>query len=63
MRAYVITTGVVFGLIVVAHAWRIVVESRALARDPSFIVITLLAAALSLWAAGVLRRMPGNRGT
>jgi hypothetical protein len=63
VRAYVATTGVVFGLLVLAHIWRIVVEGRALGRDPYFLGITAIAAALSLWAANVLRRMPRNGGT
>ena len=56
MRAYVMTTGVIFGLLVVAHVWRIVAESPSLARDPGYILITLLSALLSLWAGYVLRR-------
>ena len=43
------TTGVIFGLLVVAHVWRMVVESH-LATQPEYIVITLVAALLSLWA-------------
>jgi hypothetical protein len=56
MRAYLITTGAVFGLLVVAHVWRIIGESRALARDPAYLAITLACAALGLWAARLLWR-------
>lgn len=49
MRAYVMTTGVIFGLLVIAHIWRMVVEGH-LAKQPEYIVITLIAALLSLWA-------------
>lgn len=49
MRAYVIITGVIFALLVVAHVWRATVESH-LARDPAFIATTVLAVALSIWA-------------
>jgi hypothetical protein len=58
MRAYVITTGVIFALLVVAHVWRMVAEAPRLASDPGFLVLTLIAAALSVWAALVLRREP-----
>ena len=50
MRTYVITTGAIFGLLVVAHIWRMFVEGH-LARQPEYLVITLVAAALSIWAA------------
>ena len=46
MRAYVATTGVIFGLLVVAHVWRAVVEGPHLATDPWYILITLAAAGL-----------------
>ena len=49
MKAYLITTGVIFGLITVAHLVRIIAEPH-LATDPIYIVLTLLAAALSVWA-------------
>ena len=54
MKAYVMTTGAVFGLLTIAHLWRIIVE-RHLATDPIFILITVAAASLSLWAWRVLR--------
>jgi hypothetical protein len=54
MKAYVITTGVVFGLLTLAHLWRIIVE-RHLATDPIFILITVVAASLCVWAWRVLR--------
>ena len=56
MKTYVMITGVLFALIVVAHIMRIFAESRGLATDPFFIGITLLAGALSVWAAMLLRR-------
>ena len=56
MKAYLITTGTIFGLIVVVHIWRIVVEGPALAKDPIFIMLTVAAAALSLWSLRLLRR-------
>ena len=54
MKAYLITTGTVFGLITIAHVWRVVSESTALVRDPWFILLTVLATALSVWAFSLL---------
>ena len=50
MKAYLITTGIIFGLIVVAHVWRMISESAALAKDPGFLALTCLAAGFSIWA-------------
>jgi hypothetical protein len=57
MKAYVLTTGAVFGLLVVAHIWRVVEEGVALAKNPAYIFITIAAAALSFWAWRLLRLM------
>ena len=58
MRAYVMTTGAVFGLLVLAHLWRVIEEGTHLATDPWYWLITAAAAALCLWAWRVLRLMP-----
>jgi hypothetical protein len=58
MRAYVITTGIVFALLVVAHIWRAIEEGSQLMKQPPFILITLAAAALFVWAMSLLRRSP-----
>ena len=58
MKAYVLTTGSVFGLIVLAHVARVVAEGSQLAKEPSFILMTVAAAALCLWAWRVLRLIP-----
>ena len=57
MKAYIITTGVIFGLITVAHIMRFVMEGSRLATEPVFILLTLLSAALCVWAWQVLRRL------
>jgi hypothetical protein len=56
MRSYVITTGVLFALLVVAHIWRIFGENPRLASDPWYLAITAACAALAVWAWVVLRR-------
>lgn len=58
MKAYVITTGVVFGLLTLAHIWRVIQEGPQLAREPWYILVTLAAAALCLWAMRLLWRSP-----
>ena len=55
MKAYLITTGAVFGLLTLVHLWRIIAEGVHLATDPIFILITLIAASLCVWAWRVLR--------
>jgi hypothetical protein len=60
MKAYVLTTGAIFALIVVAHVWRIVEEGRHLATDPGFVLITASAVALCLWAGRLLWRAGGS---
>ena len=48
------TTGAVFGLLVVVHAWRAVEEGPHIATDPWFILITVLAGGFCFWAWRVL---------
>jgi hypothetical protein len=58
MKAYLITTGTVFALIVGAHIARGVAEGWYVLEDPWFIGLTLLAAGLSGWAWRLLWRLP-----
>ena len=55
MRSYVIATGVIFGLLTVAHLWRMIEEPH-LATDPWFVLATLVAAGLCFGAGRVVRR-------
>jgi hypothetical protein len=55
MKAYVITTGAVFGVVTLAHIWRAFAEGPHLATDPWFILITFATAALCFWAWRLLR--------
>jgi uncharacterized membrane protein len=57
MKAYVTTSGAIFGVLTIAHLLRIAVENRHLATDPFFVLITLASAALCIWAWRVLRRL------
>ena len=58
MKAYVMTTGTVFGLLTLAHIWRVIEEGPHLATEPWYVLITVAAASLSLWAWRLLSRSP-----
>lgn len=57
MKAYVMTSGAIFGLITLAHVWRVFEEGTQLATEPWYVLITLAAAGLSLWAGRLLRAL------
>lgn len=54
-EAYVLTTGVLFGVLTLAHVWRMV-EERQMATEPWYLVITAATAVLSIWAWRLVRR-------
>jgi hypothetical protein len=58
MKSYLMTTGSVFALLVVAHVLRVIEEGSHLARDPWYVLTTVAAAALCLWAGRLLMLMP-----
>ena len=60
MKGYIITSGSVFALLTLAHVWRIVAENRSLVSDPIFVSVTVMAAALSVWALLVLLGSKGR---
>ena len=62
MKAYLVTTGTVFGLIVLAHVWRVFVEGAHPLTEPPFVLLTVTAAVLSVWAWGLLGRASRSRG-
>jgi hypothetical protein len=55
MKAYVITTGAIFGLLTVVHLLRIITEDLHLATNPLYVLITAAAAALGIWAWWLVR--------
>jgi hypothetical protein len=55
MKAYVVTTGALFGLLVLAHLWRLIEEGSHVAKDPWFVGFTFLAGGLALWAWRLVR--------
>jgi hypothetical protein len=58
MKAYLITTGVVFGLLTLMHVVRVIAEGPRLATEPVFVIFTGAAAALCFWAFYLLRLFP-----
>ena len=58
MRAYVITTSVLFAILVAVHALRAIEEGPQLLKEPPFVLTTLGAAVLFAWAVSLLRRSP-----
>ena len=63
MKAYLVVTGAVFGLLTIVHVWRVIDESPSLARDPSFLLITAISAALCGWAVRLLVAARATRVT
>lgn len=62
MRAYVVATGVLFGLIVIAHIARLVAEGTDAFRSPVFVVASLLAIGMVAWSVLVLLRLRRKSG-
>jgi hypothetical protein len=58
MKAYLVTTGAVFGLVTFAHLWRIIDEWPYLATEPWYVLLTAVAAALGVWAWRLIRLSP-----
>jgi hypothetical protein len=56
VKTYVMTTGVVFGLITLAHLLRIMAEGPHLLTEPLWVLLTAATAALAIWAWRLLRR-------
>jgi hypothetical protein len=52
MKAYVMTTGALFGLVTVAHGWEVVDRGRFYGSDA---VVVAIAASLAVWAWRVAR--------
>jgi hypothetical protein len=61
MKAYLITTGTVFGLITVAHICRMFAEGPRLAKEPVFLLLTFVAVGLCVWAWLLVARSSRSR--
>jgi CDP-diglyceride synthetase len=60
MKAYLVTTGVLFALLALAHVARTIAEWSRLTTDPGFLIegpgLGIVGVALALWAWKLLRR-------
>jgi hypothetical protein len=56
MKFYVIITGAIFALITISHVVRMFIEPHVLT-EPIWLLLTLISAALAIWAVVVLRRL------
>jgi hypothetical protein len=61
MKAYLITTVLVFGLLTGAHIWRGVSDEPNLLVEPWFIVMTVVAGTLCVWGSWLLTKMLRSR--
>ena len=57
IKAYLLTTTILFGLLAIMHALRVVSEGAHVGHDPWFLLITLTAAGRCVWSAVLLRRL------
>lgn len=55
MKSYLITTGTLFGLLTLAHVWRVFEEGRHLVMDPWYVLVSVISAAMCVWAFRLLR--------
>ncbi len=56
MKSYVLTTGIVFGLLALAHIARIFVDSAQVLAEPVFLLTTVASAVLCVWAIVLLKQ-------
>jgi hypothetical protein len=61
MKAYLITTSAIFGMITIAHVLRMINEGSGVASDPWFVALTGLSVALCVWACLLLARLQSPR--
>jgi len=65
MKAYLVTTGILFGLLAVLHVWRAIAEWPHSTIDSGFVLTTAalvaLPGVLSWWAWRLLRNVPDKR--
>jgi hypothetical protein len=57
MQSYIVTSGVLFTLLVIVHIARIFVEGPAVILEPAFAASTILGVGMSTWALLLVRRV------
>jgi hypothetical protein len=56
MKAYIVTTGIAFGLIALAHFARLASEGMHLIKEPVFLLTTLGSISICVWAVVLLKK-------
>ena len=56
MRAYIATTGALFGVVTIAHILRMMTERPHLAQEAWYVALTAISAALCVWAFLLLKK-------
>lgn len=57
MKAYIITTGVIFALLAAAHVARAIAEGAHPLAEPIFVLTTLISVGMVVWAALLFKRL------
>jgi hypothetical protein len=64
MKPYLLTTGLLFGLMTAIHIWRAIAEWPKQGLNPGFVLLMLALVAipgvLAWWAFRLLQNLPGN---
>ena len=56
MKAYIVISGVMFGLITAAHVLRMLAESSRFIQEPTYVGLTVLSGGLFFWAIYLVSR-------
>jgi hypothetical protein len=62
LRAYVVTTGVIFALLALSHVARVAVEGAWVLREPIFVLTTIVSVGVVVWAIVLLRGSAARDG-
>ena len=57
MRSYVVTTGLIYVLLLLAHVARLVAEGRSPLESTAFVATSVVAAAMAAWSWRVYRSL------
>mgnify|MGYP003622983611 CR=1 FL=1 len=60
MRTYVVTTGILYVALFLAHVARLVSEGTSPLHSPMFVLTSLGALAMAAWSVRVLKRAPAS---
>lgn len=63
LKCYVIVTGLIFGLLLVAHVARFIAEGAYLLREPIFILTTFASGAVFIWAVVLFGKLSRSGST